>query len=226
MSGRLKKIAKYFLFACVAIALAAHLIFKYSGSGQWEPHSERKGVRIYSMKTPGSTLKKFKGVVRVRSTLTAAMALQQDPEVCQWVNCYESRMFEKVDERVQYYTFRWNYPFFFRPREFVIKQQFSRVPETNALLVDVIAAPDKLPPNDCCVRVETMHNTWKYTPLKNGDMELEYVINSDDGGFFPYFLANEGAPAFMRYMLPKMQTILDKQQQKFPNAKFELLGEK
>ena len=227
----LRKLGKFVFVASVilaVVALAAHLVWKYSGSNQWEPIGvSKKGVKLYALKKPGETVKQFKGVVRVRSTLHNVMAASQDPSICENVDCYESRMFERVSERSQYYTFRWPYPFGFQTREFVTEQRFSLVPagpKSQALLVEVIATPDKLPPNDCCVRIETMHNTWKYTPVGNGELELEYVINMDDGGYFPYVLANFGAPEFIKYMLPTMQAVFDRQKLKSPNARFELVA--
>jgi hypothetical protein len=225
-----RKFAKYSLIVVAGLVVAltaAHLIWKYSGSGQWEPLYQEHGIQVYAMKSPGSTLKKFKAVGRVRSTLTAAMTLAQDPGVCEYVNCYASKMFERVDERLQYYTFRWEYPLYFKPREFVIEERFSRVPGkvpgTNALLVEVIGAPHKLPPDDCCVRVSHMYNTWRFTPLGNGELEVEYSIDTDAGGIFPYWLSNVGAPKFMTFTMSRVQMILDKMREKHPNASFELV---
>ncbi|HEU4888430.1 MAG TPA: hypothetical protein VFV49_11115 [Thermoanaerobaculia bacterium] len=223
--SRLRRVGKYFLIVVAFLAVAAvsaHFIWKYSGSSQWEPLRESGGIKLYTLKAPGTTLNQIKGVTRVRSTLTDAMSLAQDPDVCEWAHCYEAKMFHRVNERLQYYTFRWDYPFNFRPREFVVKQQFSRIPETKALFQEVIAAPDTLPPNDCCFRVRTMHNTWRFTPIGNGELEIEYIINADDG--FPYPLANLGGPQFMHSILSKMQMILDKAHEKFPNAKYDLVA--
>jgi hypothetical protein len=226
---RLKRFAKAVLLSSVCLAVivfSLHLVWRYSGSNQWELVQEKDGITIYALKSPGSTLKQFKGIARVRSTLSAAMTLAQDPAVCEYARCYESRMIERVDERLQYYTFRWKYPFRFRPREMVIKEQFSRVPETKALLVEVTAAPDKIPPTDCCVRITNMYNTWRFTPLKNGEIEIEYLIDMSEGGFMPYVLSNFAVPKFMYFVLSKMQMVLDKESQKYPNAKFDLLEDK
>jgi hypothetical protein len=223
--SRLKKVGKFFLtfVVCLIVAgVAAHFVWKYSGSGQWEPLQESQGIKLYTLKAPGTTLNQIKGVVRVRATLTDAMSLAQDPDVCDWALCYEAKMFERVNERLQYYSFRWDYPLNFKPREFVVKQQFSRLPGTNALYQEVIAAPDKLPPNDCCFRVRKMHNTWTFTPVGNGVLEIEYVINTDDG--LPYVLANLGGPQFLHSIMGKMQAILDQTHKKFPDAKFDLVA--
>jgi START domain len=207
----------------LALGITAHVRWKYSGSDRWELVRQKEGVTLYAMKTPGSTLKKFKAVRRVRSTLTAAMALSQDPGVCEYTKCYDGAMFEKVDDQLQYYIFKWTFPLPFHPREFVISQRFSRVPEAKALLVEVVATPDKMPPNNCCVRITDMHNTWRFTPLSNGEIEIEYVYDMALGGAMPYVLANVAGPQFMLVILSQMQMVLDKEREKFPNLKFALL---
>jgi len=223
----LKRLAKIFLIGCLsvaAIAVAAHVIWTYSGSGEWQLHGTKNGVTIYSLKKPGSAMKQFKGIGRVRATLPTVMAASMDPDICEWTGCYAAKMFEKVSEQHQYYDFRIDYHLNFHPREFVVAQRLSRVPETKALLVEVTAAPEKLPPNACCVRVEHMNNSWRYTPLKNGELEIEYVVDIDNGGFFPYFLANLGTPEFIASIVPKMQGVFDKEREKFPNPQFALLA--
>jgi hypothetical protein len=226
MRTRLKKIFWIGLLSLAAIGLSAHLIWKYSGNSQWELiRVTKKGVKLYARKVPGETVKQFKGVIRVRTTLDTIMAASQDPSICDH-GCYDSKMLERVSERSQFYAAKFSYPFHFSAREMVFEQRFSLLPQTRTLFVEVIATPEKLPPNACCVRVEKMHNTWQYTPVGNGEIELEYVLNMDDGGFFPYPLANYGAPIFIRQVLPEMQATFDKQHQKDPNVKFALLTEK
>ncbi|MCU1350281.1 MAG: hypothetical protein JWO56_3311 [Acidobacteria bacterium] len=178
MKGRLKKIVLMGIVSLAVIGMSAHLIWKYSGSGQWVSMGEKKGVKLYAQKVPGETVKRFKGVVRLRSTLTTAMAASQDATICDH-GCFEPKMFERVDELRQFYTFKWNYPF----------------------------------------------NTWQSTPVGNGELELESVVYMDDGGFFPYPLANYGAPIFIRHTLRDLQPLLDREQRKFPDAKFALLAE-
>ncbi len=227
----MKKLAKIFLIGCLSlavVAVAAHLIWKYSGSGEWQLRGTKDGITIYSMKKPGSVRKQFKGIARVRSTLPVAMASTMDDqiytEICKWAGCVGAKVLERADEQHQLIFFRMDYPLHFRPREFLAAQHLTLVPETNALLVEVTAAPAKLPLHDCCFRVEHLNNTWRYTPLKNGELEIEYSVDMDDGGNFPYVLANLGTPEFIAGMLSQMQGILDKERAIAPNPKFALLG--
>src|SRR5687768_568120 len=64
----------------VALIVAAHLIYTYTGSQQWELVGEQNGVTVYSRKTPGVAVKQFKGVVRAQSTLVGVVAMANDPK--------------------------------------------------------------------------------------------------------------------------------------------------
>jgi hypothetical protein len=224
----LAKIASIVCLSLATMVVAAHLIWKYSGSGKWELHHQADGITVYSMKKPGSVMKQFKGVAKVRGTVPLAMALSIDEkiytEICQWAGCVGARVLEQPDEQHQLIFFRMDYPFQFQPREYLAAQRLSRVPGTDTLLVEVNAAPGKLPLHDCCIRVEHMNNTWRYTPLASDEVQIEYTVDVDDGGYFPYVLANLGAPQFVGGMLSQMQGMFDKERQISPKPQFQLLA--
>lgn len=232
MSERLKKIRNFFFYAFVAlavIALGAHLTWKYSGSGQWELVREKNGIRVYAMKTPGNAMQQFKGVTRVQSTMNKAVALLLDPGICEFgkLGCYDSYAIQKVDERrggAGYYSLKWRYPFYFRPRQYVVKSSFWQDPVTKEVIDTVEAAPDKLPPDDCCLRVTQMQNSWRLKPLGNGEIEVEYVVNTAGGGFFPYILDNLGGPQYVYSVMRKFPKWLENE--RYRNARVAFVAEK
>ncbi|HYC89895.1 MAG TPA: hypothetical protein VEO54_11840 [Thermoanaerobaculia bacterium] len=221
----MKKVRNFFLYAVVAVAIAAvsaHLIWKYSGSGQWELVKEKKGIRVYAMKTPGVAMMQFKGVARVQSSMHKAVALLLDPGICDFgdLSCYDSIAIQKVDEQrggAGYYSFKWRYPFYFRPRQYVVEANFTQNPVTKEIYETVKAAPDKLPPDDCCLRVTQMQNSWRLKPLNNGEIEIEYVVNTAGGGFFPYILDNVGGDDYVYYVLSKFPKWVENE--RYRNAK-------
>lgn len=230
--SRLRRVGKYFLIVVAFLAVAAvsaHFIWKYSGDSQWQLLHDKKGIQVYTMKEPGNSMKSFKGVVRVRSTLGTAVKLLLDPGVCELddFGCYDSTMIQKVDEKVGgsgYYSFKWKYPFYFQPREYVVKATFVQDPKTKQVYEEVVAAPERVPADDCCLRVTQMRNTWRLTPLEKGQVEIEYVVNTSGGGFFPYILDNLGGGDYTHYVLSKMQGWLDND--RYKNAKVAFIAEK
>src|SRR6478672_6912009 len=53
----------------------AGLIWRFSGSNQWELAAEKNGAKVYTLKMPGSDMLQVKGVMRYRSTLAGMVKL-------------------------------------------------------------------------------------------------------------------------------------------------------
>jgi hypothetical protein len=64
---------------------------------------------------------------------------------------------------------------------------------------------------------------WRYTPLGNGEVEVEYTMNMSEGGFMPDLLLNTWRPEAIFYALPKMQEVLNRE--KYQKAKFDYIKE-
>lgn len=197
----------------MALAFATKSIWTFSGSNRWELVGDRNGVKVYSWKTPGSSVKKFKGVVRVRSTLSGLMALASDRNIAKEMGSYETHSLGG-DEHLMYSSFRMDPypPLPFRPRESVFSALLYQNPQTKEILIEVRATPDKTPPNACCFRVTDMNNSWRFTPLGDGEVEVEWILNEDLGGFVPDLLKNIKWPKVMFNFLAIVRDRVDKYQ--------------
>lgn len=225
--NKFKKVLKYLLFgtsSLIAILFLLNWIWMMSGSNQWKLEREKDGVKVYTLKSPGSRFIKVKAIGRIRSTLAGIVRLAIEPS-CEDVGCYDQRLIARIDSLpgYYYYTFRFDLPFPFATREFVILTTFSQNPQSKEIFIDIIATPNKIPPDECCVRVAQMHNTWRFTPLENGEVDVEFVADTDPGGGVPYFLTNLGAPSGSYDILIRLQEILNKE--KYQNAKIDYVQE-
>jgi len=224
---RVKRLLNVLLIVSVSLVtlfFVAQLIWRFSGSNQWELVRDEDGVKIYTLKAPGSGLTKIKGVVRVRSTLSGLLFFMTDPATCDYYGCKDSYIVERVDDQLFYSNFRVNFPYLFQPRQFVTRSQIHQNAQTKEVLLVNSAAPDKLPPNDCCFRVTEMYNTLRFTPLGNGQVDIEYVLNTNEGGYLPELLLNTMRPKVVYRVLHGFQKFLDKE--KFRNAKLNFIQEK
>ncbi len=79
-------------------------------------------------------------------------------------------------------------------------------------------------PEDCCVRLDHVHNVFKYTPLGDGTIEVELVYDLDMGGLFPKFLLNLGAPYEVHKMLSEDTPKLLRREE-YRNAKLAFIEE-
>lgn len=224
--GRLKRFAVIGLLLIIGVPAVAHVVWKYSGSGEWQRLPEQGGIRAYSMKTPGSTVVKYKGVTRFQTTLTTITSFMQDPTTCDDVGCINPVVLDTVSPQVQYMSFVYPYgPF--QAREFVVKVDVSQDPATKAVLVQYAGDPDRIALNDCCVRVPHMNNSWRFKPLGNGEVEVEYVLDMYEGGGIPYFVANWIHEKTVYRALAKVAKIVmsDKYRQKYRDVQLEFIHE-
>jgi hypothetical protein len=226
-----RKVLKVLSFGVLVVAVlaVAHFVWKYSGSNKWELMQEKNGVKVYALKAPGSTRKQFKGVIRLKTTLNRVVTTMTDTTTAgcrQFVpGCVSGPVLKPWDSQslsyIQLYRIvfkRWT---LISPRELVGKAQFSQDPRTKVLLVECTALPDMIPPDPCCVRMRDMTNTWRFTPLGHGELELEWVGNYDPG--IPYWIYNFFAPRGIPTFLPRLQRVYNKE--KYGHTEFAFIKE-
>lgn len=220
--GRVKKFLFRGLLALVVGLVLAQLFHTFSGSGEWQLLGEKNGVQVYSMKSPGSSLEKFKGVVRVKSTLSRIVMFMQS-ESGQDIGFYDPKEIKRQSAQVFWTSWRGVFPEPFKHREFVVKHEFSQDPQTRQVLYQLTSTPDMIPPNECCVRVPGMDNAWRMTPVGNGEIEIEWLVDMDLGGFVPYFIVNQIHPAFIFDFAASLQRRLD--DERYRDAKIDWIDD-
>ena len=207
----------------VGVAVAAQLIFTFSGDGQWQYQGERNGVKIYSKKVPGSNLKKFEAVFRVKASLSSIVSFMQDNESDLDVEFYDAKILEWDGPQVLVSAWKSGFPKPFKDRDFVVKHTFTQDPATKEITYKLKALPDRLPRNGCCVRVPLMDNSWTLMPLKNGEVEITWMIDMDVGGFLPYFVINGAHPEIMTDFAAHLQGYFNRP--KYVNVKLAWIVE-
>lgn len=177
-----------------AAALTSHFAWKYSGSDQPKLVIDKDGIKVYSIKTPGSSVLKIMATRRVPTTMDKAVSGMMDDSLencADWnSNCFASRAVDPWDPKTASYTQLWvqNVGTPFAPREYLLNTQLSKDPATKAVTVQFKAAPDKLPPDDCCVRVRHMQSRWQFTPAGENQIDVKLLMDIDVE--VPYFLFN------------------------------------
>ena len=126
----------------VVLLFFAQLIWKFSGSNQWELVLEQEGVKVYSLKTPGTEVVQFRAVGKIHSTLAGVVAWMKNPDTCRVQGCTESYEVERVGELLQYNYFQYDFSPFGK-RDFVIRSQFYQNPNNKEVLLTVAAVADK-----------------------------------------------------------------------------------
>ena len=87
-----------------------------------------------------------------------------------------------------------------------------------------MAAANKIPLHDCCVRITHIHNRWQVLPARDGKVEISLVQDFGMGGFFPDMLLNFGnAEQTWQMFHDKLPGLLNKP--KYRAARFDYIDE-
>src|SRR5258706_169513 len=99
--------------------------------------------------------------------------------------------------------------------------KFSQDPRSKVLIADFLTLPGLVPLDPCCVRVTNMHNTWRFTPLGDGQIQVEWVANYDPG--IPYWMFNALQPVAIPQLRRRTERVFNLE--KYRHQQFAWLKE-
>lgn len=208
------------LVATVALGVA-HWIWTGSGSNDWQLAIDEGGIKVWTLKAPGTPLVKVKAHARVKAPMAGMVRLLEDLDSCVDAQCYDAKMIERLPTEpgryAAYVRFKFDVPGF-GTQDYVLFQQRQQDPVTKKLDMSLLAAPGRIPRDDCCVRVTHLYNTWAITPLDDGLLDIEFVQDTDAGGL-PYVLANWGLKQGTYDVMHGMQDLMNKE--RYRDAKLD-----
>jgi hypothetical protein len=211
-TGRLARAARYggtALVGILIVLLIAHVAWTNSGSNEWQLISDKNGVRIYSMKTPGYSLMKYKVDMHVDSKLSDVAFYLTDLHTGADLGAFDIKRLEQVPARPIFYaydTYKLNLPKPFGTVEIMLINESSQNPQTKQVNVNVYAAPNKRPRDTSVPRIVHLSNNWTLTPLPGGGTDIESISEMDLG--LPYVVANLAMPGVLDEESHKMREVL------------------
>lgn len=222
-----KKFLKFLLIAIVSLILIGfigHLAWVSSGSNKWEKSLEKEGIVVHALKQPGKFVLQMKATKRIKSKLAAFVSVMQDVEAMCTDGCYEARVIKKEADSHLLSTFtRFDLPSPMKDREWVLENHFSQDPQTKEILYKIRAIPDIVPENDGYVRIKHFNNSWRFTSAGNGEVDVVWTADMDQGGYLVNLLFNLGSADAMRSSLLEIEKLVQKE--KYQNAKFDFIEE-
>lgn len=225
------RLSKYVIALGITVIFLGNVLWQMSGSSRWDLELERNGVKVYSLKTPGAYNKQYKAVMRGDFTLNqlvAGLIQNSTSEMCEKhiPNCMRVQVISPWSDSTMTDTVLWKLklPAPFLPRETVIRSHVVQDLQTNVVTVDVYAAPNSTSRNPGTIRLVHFQNRWMYTPVENGQVEIEFLQDIDMGGLFPDILLNlAGAEETYKFIHDQLPKLLDRNELR--NAKYDFIME-
>jgi hypothetical protein len=179
---------------CVLVLLLAASL-PVSAADDWEPVFESENLRILRRDYAGSELDEIQGLVRVKASLSALMALLKDaPFNRHWV--YRSggaRVLQESGYTQAYVYGVVDAPVPLSDRDSVVRFDYAQDPQTKIITITITNLPDFIPEEPQIIRVPDLGGFWRLEPDADGWVEVTYQIHGDPGGWIPVWFANQAA---------------------------------
>ena len=143
-------------------------------------------IQVYVRTIPGSDLKAFKGTTRVKSRLTAAVALLEDYSVApQWMyNCKAIDVIERQSSTQLLSYMVSDAPWPVSERDVVVESQLLQSGD-GTVTIKLQSRDDVFPVSEGLVRMSALSGYWRFTPQPDGWLAVEYQLHAEPGGSLP-----------------------------------------
>ena len=161
-------------------------------SQSWDFIKEKDGIKIYTRKDAGKSLKSYKGVTDIHAPAAKVFALIEDVNNTDWwdKNLTNIRvlLYEK-NKRAQYYLV-YDLPWPVADRDLCVDVTVSIDPLTGVSKITAGPMPGVVPANTDMIRITEYRQTWTVSPAGK---ELAHVVLEgfvDPAGSIPDWISN------------------------------------
>lgn len=158
----------------------------------WELAKETDDIKVYTKEVKGSSLKAFRGVTQVKSSLSALVALLDDEKAAsEWLHEVES--IERIESLGKGHAINYSIntaPFPVSDRDMYFESKVKQDANTRTVVISLKGLPDYRPESDEYVRMKALDGEWVFKPQTNDFVEVVYQVHADPGGQLPSWLVN------------------------------------
>jgi len=192
----------------------------------WKLEKDKDGVKVYTRFPPGEKYKEFRAITTLEGTISNAVALLGDIQVASdwYAHVKQASVLEKYNSRQSIVHIELNLPFPADDRDMIAFFDFRHDPETGVVEATVTGNPDYAPPLEKSIRILRLNGSWKFIPLDDNKVEVQYQLFSDPRGNLPAWIVNIFIVDDPFRSLRNMQQFV--KLEKYRNATFDFIPSK
>ncbi len=159
---------------------------------EWELKKEKNNIKVFVRDSTVSGIKEIKVITTVKASVERLVEIVYDIESYpEWVpNLETAEILETVSKREIYYYFQADVPWPFRNRDDVMRFVMKEDHDNGGVTIIFTGHPDYIPEKDKIVRLSLNKGHWKFTPISNGEVEIDYLFFTDEGKGYPNWIVN------------------------------------
>lgn len=158
----------------------------------WKLKTDKDGVQVYQREEATTNYKTVKAICTLKTSLaTVATILLDVMRTPEWVYGTKACSLLKQDSPTSlYYYAEMGMPWPVSNRDFIIHIVLSQHPQSKIITVTATNQPSFIPPKKDIVRIQQSSGKWTISPMANGMVRVEYILQVDPGGTLPASLVN------------------------------------
>lgn len=179
--------------SCLVNLFVALLLCGYAwAQGDWKLKTDKDDVQVYMKAEDNSSYKSVKTVTTLHTSLSAVSAILLDVlKTPDWVyGTKQCSLLKKESPTSLYYYAEMGMPWPVSNRDFVIRISLSQNPQSKIVTVLATNLPTYIPEKDGIVRIQKSSGKWTISPVGNGMVRVEYILQIDPGGSLPASIVN------------------------------------
>ena len=158
----------------------------------WKLSTEKDGIKVFTSEVADSKIKALRVECNFKTTLSQLTAVLLDIKTApEWV--YQTKscvLLKQVSPADLYYYSEVKLPWPVSNRDFVAHLVTTQNPETKVVTIDGPVVSGMVPEKDGIVRVDHSKGKWVLIPQDNGEVKIEYTLQTDPGGSIPAWVVN------------------------------------
>jgi hypothetical protein len=158
----------------------------------WNFAKEKDGIKIYTRKEAGSSLKSFKGVMDLNAPVEQVYNLIGNVKNVDWwdKNLREIRILSFEKEKHSQYYLVYDSPWPVTDRDLCVDATITTDPVTGVRTITAVPLLNVVPEKPECVRITKYWQQWIVEPKPNGLVHIVLEGHVDPGGDVPDWIYN------------------------------------
>jgi hypothetical protein len=190
---------RYKLNSALLIAVVTLITFSANAQREdveynWEEKKNKDGISISISKVEGSKFKAVRGVMTIKGTAKALVAMVEDLPACsKWASlCKESRIEKRISDTENYVYVYNDIPFPVADRDVYTRVVWKQDELSGKVSMTSMASTDEdsTPKKKGVIRIKDAMSQWHFTPKSDGMVLVENFAHIDPGGATPAWLTN------------------------------------
>ena len=207
----IKTYIRHIFFFSLVMLISAPM---FGVENPWYLEREEDNIDVYIARIKGSTVKTFRGVITVDSSLNSVLSVIADASSYpRWLyHCRSAKMIKIVSYDEVFSHVVTDMPWPFIDRDSVIHSIKTQNVSTGKVTIRISEKPEMIVKIPNTIRISNINGLWELTPLQNGRLKILFQMSVDPGGSIPKWLVNSMLIDIPFYTLRNLRRIANEPQ--------------